>query len=51
MSLVLPSPYMADQLEPYQKGFCMVTDLDLKSTKLQKIIGLRMGLLDVGHLR
>ena len=29
----------------------LVTDLDLKSTKLQTIIGFRMGLLDLGHLR
>ena len=40
---------MVDQLEPYQK----VNDLDLKSNKLQILclIGLLMGLLDVGHLR
>ena len=36
---------------PTKKLRVWVTDLDLKSTKRQIIIGLRMGLLDVGHLR
>ena len=36
---------------PTKKLRVWVTDLDLKSTKRQIIIGLLMGLLDVGHLR